>query len=89
MKYFVTVNGAEHSVELAEVLGELRVAFDGEPLAVRYEEVDRLGQVALFVASPDGGNGGGEKAYAVSVEGDANEVQVTVSGHLYRVEIED
>ncbi len=80
MKYFVKVNGAEHEVELVERLGALAVTFDGAPLAVRYEEVDRLGQVALFL---------GERAYAVSIEGDSTEARVTVAGHLYEVEIED
>jgi biotin carboxyl carrier protein len=80
VKYFVTVNGAEHEVELSERLGELVVRYDGAPLQVRYEEVDRLGQVALHV---------GERAYAVSIEGDSSSANVTVAGHLYEVEIED
>ena len=45
-------------------MGELRVAHDGQPLQVRYEEVDRLGQVALYLTSE-----GGDRAYAVSIEG--------------------
>ena len=49
MKYFVSVNGTDHEVELSERQGELVVLYDGEPIEVRYEEVDRLGQVALFV----------------------------------------
>ncbi len=84
MKYFVTVNGAEHVVELAEVLGELRVRYDGQALSVRYDEVDRLGQVALYLGAE-----AGDRAYAVSIEGGAGEVQVTVAGHLYRVTLED
>ena len=80
MKYFVTVNGTEHEVELSERLGELRVRYDGEPIDVRYEEVDRLGQVALFV---------GQRSYAVSIEGGPNRARVSVAGHLYEVEIED
>ena len=44
MKYYVSVNGSEHVVELTEALGELRVALDGRRLDVRYEEVDRLGR---------------------------------------------
>jgi biotin carboxyl carrier protein len=80
VKYFAVVNGKEHLVELTEVLGELRVSFDGEPLEVRYEEVDRLGQVALFL---------GERAYAVSIEDSAERCQVTVAGHLYHVTLED
>jgi len=84
MRYFVTVNGAEHVVELAEVLGELRVSFDGRALEARYDEVDRLGQAALFL-----GGAGGDKAYAVSIEGGVAQVQVTVAGHLYQVVLED
>jgi len=84
MKYFVTVNGVEHVVELSEVLGELSVRYDGQALAARYDEVDRLGQVALYL-----GGETGDKAYAVSIEGAAAEVEVTVAGHLYRVALED
>lgn len=80
MKYFVTVNGREHLVELTEALGELRVSYDGAPVDARYEEVDRLGQVALYL---------GDRAYAVSIEGSGAEVQVTVAGHLYQVGLED
>ena len=80
MKYFVTVNGSEHQVELVEVLGELRVTYDGEPLEVRYEEVDRLGQVALFV---------GQRAFAASIEGGPTQALVTVAGHVYQVALED
>ena len=86
MKYFVTVNGSEHELELVEVLGELRVRFDGRDVDVRYEEVDRLGQVALYI---DDGTQGGERSYAVSIEGGAAQAQVTVAGHLYQVSIED
>ena len=94
MKYYVDVNGSEHEVELVESQGALRVSYDGRPLAVRFEEVDRLGQVALYLADEggdeDGGVGdGSDKAYAVSIEGNATEVQVTVAGHLYQIAIED
>jgi pyruvate carboxylase subunit B len=80
VRYFVTVNGTEHVVELTEKLGELAVTCDGEALDARYEEVDRLGQAALFL---------GDRAFAISIEGGPAEVQVTVAGHLYRVELED
>ena len=80
MKYFVTVNGNEHEVELVERLGQLQVRYEGEETETSYEEVDRLGQVALFL---------GTRSYAVSVEGDANRAAVTVAGYLYDVEIED
>jgi biotin carboxyl carrier protein len=84
VKYFVTVNGSEHVVELTEVLGELRVAYDGAPLAARYDEVDRLGQAALYLAGENG-----DKAYAISIEGGASQASVTVAGHLYSVTLED
>jgi biotin carboxyl carrier protein len=80
MKYFVTVNGEEHEVELTERLGELSVGFDGEPLNARYQEVDRLGQVALYVD---------DESYAISIEGNSSSAAVTVAGHLYAIEIED
>ncbi len=92
MKYFVDVNGGEHEVELVEHPGALRVLYDGQPVRVRYEEVDRLGQVALHIG--DGtrggdGTGGGDRCYAVSIEGSSTEVLVTVAGHLYEVALED
>ena len=92
MKYYVSVNGSEHVVELVEVLGELRVSFDGRALDVRYEEVDRLGQVALYLGHPEhaeGESNGSAKAYAVSIEGNATQAQVTVAGHLYQIALED
>jgi biotin carboxyl carrier protein len=86
VKYYVTVNGHEHEVELVERLGELQVRYDGRPVAVRHEEVDRLGQVALFLRE-EGQDC--DRSFAVSIEGDASEVRVSVAGHLYQVEIED
>lgn len=80
MKYYVTVEGEEHEIELAERLGKLVVRYDGEPLAVRYEEIDRLGQLGVFL---------GERSYGVSIEGGRHEALVTVAGNTYRVEIED
>ncbi len=80
MKYFVTVNGAEHEVELREERGRIVVHYDGKPVRADYEEVDRLGQVALFLE---------DRSYAVSIEGSSQEAAVTVAGHLYAVEIED
>ena len=80
MKYFVTVDGQEHEVELVERLGRLEIRFDGEPVDARYEEVDRLGQLAFY---------DGQRSYGVSIEGDSREALVNVAGHEYRVEIED
>ena len=80
MKYYVTVNGEAHEVELKERSGELEVTYDGEPVDVRYDEVDRLGQVGLFLD---------QKSYAVSIEGDSTRAVVTVAGRLLEVELED
>ena len=80
MKYFVTVNGMEHRVDLVERLGGLRVFFDGEEVETRYEEVDRLGQVGLQL---------GAKSFAVSIDGGSEQALVNVAGSLYQVEIED
>lgn len=80
MKYFVTVNGRDHEVSLVERLGVLHVEVDGKPLDVRYEEVDQLGQVALFSEG---------RTYGMSIEGRGNKVSATIAGHLYEVQIED
>jgi len=80
VKYWITVNGRPHEVDVTERLGQLVVAVDGETLDITYEEVDQLGQVALFV------NG---RSHAMSIEGDEAEVSATIDGHLYTVEIED
>ena len=80
MRYFVTVNDEEHEVELVDRPGGLEVRYDGEPIETRYEEVDRLGQVALFL---------GHRSFAISIEGDSAQAMVTVAGHLYDVAIED
>jgi pyruvate carboxylase subunit B len=80
VKYFILVNGREHQVDVVERLGELRVAVDGKPMELSYEEVDALGQVALLA---DG------KSYGVSIEGDMNKVSAVIAGHMYAVEIED
>ncbi|HVS08415.1 MAG TPA: hypothetical protein VMS76_00980, partial [Planctomycetota bacterium] len=61
MRYFVTVNGRPHEVDVVERLGELRVKVDGAELDLHYEEVDNLGQVALQV---------GGASFGMSIEGD-------------------
>jgi pyruvate carboxylase subunit B len=80
VKYFVTVNGRPHEVEVVERLGKLSVAVDGAPLELDYEEVDALGQVAIRCAN---------KSFGMSIEGDEHEVTAVIAGHLYAVEIED
>jgi len=80
MKYFATVNGRAHEVELFEERGELAVRVDGKPLAIRYEEVDDLGQV---IALCEG------KSYALSLEGSEERVSVTLAGNFYEIELEN
>jgi biotin carboxyl carrier protein len=80
VRYFVRVNGRPHTVDLRERLGELAVEVDGRPIELAYEEVDHLGQVALFA---------GGRVWGLSIEGDDNAVSATLAGHLYAVEIED
>lgn len=80
MKYFVTVNGEEHEVELNESFGELSVSYDGKAVDADYEEVDRLGQVALQI---------GGYSFAISIEGDEVDAIVTVAGHDYVIQLED
>jgi len=80
LRYFVTVNGRPHEVDVVERLGELRVRVDGTEVELEYEEVDSLGQVALRV---------GGASFGMSIEGDEHAVSATIAGHLYAVEIED
>ena len=82
MKYYVTINGTDHEVELEEHGGELTVHYNGDPCGVRFAEVDQLGQLALFVE---------DESYAVSIEEGLtpNETVVAVAGHLYDVTVED
>ena len=80
MKYFVTVNGRSHEVEVVERLGALAVRVDGAPFDVSYQEVDDLGQVVLLSEG---------KSYGLSIEGDENKIAVTLAGHFYEVELED
>ncbi|MCZ6597391.1 MAG: biotin/lipoyl-binding protein [Planctomycetota bacterium] len=80
MKYFVTVDGRQREVVLEERGGELEVTLDGEPVEIGYEEVDRLGQVALLF---------GDRSHAISIEEAGGEFSVTVEGHVYRVLVED
>lgn len=80
MKYFITVNGRAHEVEVVERLGVLTIAVDGRELDLSYEEVDNLGQVSLISEG---------RSWGVSIEGDEHAVSATIAGHLYAVEIED
>jgi len=80
VKYFVTVNGKAHEVEVVERLGKLHVRCDGKDMDVDYQEVDSLGQVALLA---------GGRSWGLSIEGDEHLVTAGIAGHLYAVEIED
>lgn len=80
MKYFVTVNGRDHEVELDLRPGSLRVRVDGKDLDFTCQEVDDLGQV---VAIRDG------KSFGLSIEGDGSQAAVTIAGHFYDVRLED
>ena len=80
MKYWVDFGGHERVVELVERMGTLLVAVDGEALELDYQEIDRLGQVLLL---HDGAS------YAISIEGDAAAVDVTLAGHHYAMKLQD
>lgn len=80
MKYFVTVNGRAHEVELYERLGELKLHIDGRDYDVSYDAVDDLGQVVLLREG---------RSFGLSIEGDESRVAVTLAGHFYDVELED
>jgi biotin carboxyl carrier protein len=80
VKYYVTVNGRAHEVGLVERLGQLLVTVDGEPFDAVYKEVDEHGQVVLL-------HGG--RSYALSIEGDENQIAATLAGHFYDVRLED
>lgn len=80
MKYFVTVNGRPVEVDLVERLGRLHLSIGGREFDVGYDEVDELGQVVLNHAG---------RSYGLSVEGDTNDVAITLAGHYYSVKLED
>lgn len=80
MKYFITRGEHSHEVDVVERLGKLQIHVDGQLMEISYEEADRLGQV---IAIHEG------RSYALSVEGDAAEVCVTLAGHVYAMQLED
>ncbi len=80
MKYFVSVNGRSHEVDLVERLGALEVSVDGQPLDLSYQEVDDLGQVIVLREG---------RSYALSIEGDEARAAVTLAGHFHDVRLED
>jgi biotin carboxyl carrier protein len=80
VKYFVTINGRAHEVELVERLGKLLATVDGKAFDASYQEVDDQGQVVLLHAG---------RSYALSIEGEENDVAITLAGHFYDVRLED
>jgi biotin carboxyl carrier protein len=80
VKYYVSVNGRNHEVELLERAGKRLVKVDGKDLDLSYAEVDDLGQVVLLSHG---------KSYGLSIEGDETRVAITIAGHFYDVELED
>jgi pyruvate carboxylase subunit B len=80
MKYFATVNGRQHEVELVEEQGRLAAHVDGKRLELTYEEVDEQGQASVQC---------GGKSYALSIEGGAESLTVTLAGNFYEVSLED
>ncbi|MEM8710715.1 MAG: biotin/lipoyl-containing protein [Planctomycetota bacterium] len=80
MKTFVQIGETTHEVEVSERLGELQVLLNGEPCEIDYSEADTHGQVILL---HDG------KGYAISVEGDAHDIAVTLAGYRYDCALED
>jgi pyruvate carboxylase subunit B len=83
VKYYVTVNGRSHEVELVERAGLRVVSVDGAELDLSYSEVDELGQVVVMSRG---------RSYGLSIEstgGDESRVAITLAGHAYDVEIED
>ncbi len=80
MKYFATVNGRAHEVELVERHGKLEARVDGKPLALACEEVDDLGQLIVF---------SGGQSHAISIEGSEERVAVTLAGYFYDIGLED
>ncbi len=80
MKNFVQIGETTHEVEVTERLGELQVLLDGEICEVDYTEADTHGQIVLL-------HGG--KSYAMSLEGSAHDIAVTVAGYRYDCELED
>ena len=65
---------------LTERGGQLDTLVDGTPVEVSYDEVDRLGQVAMVL---DG------RTFGVSIESDGHAGHVTVAGRSFKVELED
>jgi len=80
VKYFIDVNDETREVVITERAGQVHISVDGEPLELSYEEADQHGQVIVL---------SGGRSYGLSIEGNGEEVHVTLAGHQYRLAIED
>jgi biotin carboxyl carrier protein len=80
VKYYVSVNGRNHEVELLEHAGKRLVKVDGKDFDLDYAEVDDHGQVVLLSRG---------KSYGLSIEGSETKIAITIAGHFYDVELED
>jgi biotin carboxyl carrier protein len=80
MKYFAKVNGRPHEVELVEDHGQIVARVDGKLLELRYDEVDEFGEVLVHCEG---------RSHALSLEGSAERVCVTLAGNFYEIELED
>jgi pyruvate carboxylase subunit B len=80
MKYYVEIAGRQHLVELVERQGRLTATVDGQAVGLSYEDIDDQGQLLVLSRG---------RSYGVSIEGDQNQIGITIAGHLYDVHIED
>lgn len=84
MKYYVRINGVEHVVEIepgvARGAKSIKLSVDDKPRELEYHEIDVLGQVLVRE---------GDKSHGVSIEGNGDDISVTIAGHVYKVSIED
>lgn len=80
MKYWATVNGRAHEVELSERQGRIEARVDGRVLELQCESVDELGQLIVFSEG---------QSHAISIEGSEERVSVTLAGYFYDIGLED
>lgn len=80
MKYYATVNGRAHEVELSEREGRIEARVDGKTFELSCEAVDELGQLIVF---------SGGQSHAISIEGSEERVSVTLAGYFYDIGLED
>lgn len=80
MKTYIEIGKTTFETEITERNGKRVVTMNGEPCDVEYHEADTHGQIILI---KDG------KSYAISIEGDAENISVTLAGHRYDAFLED